>query len=123
MNKKNAINTGMQKLHSVLNGTQVSLILLSGVFIETAYGADTIEAPSFVNSASASSLQDAGKELNTWIVAFIAVVIALCSIRPGYYFVTGDAQKGYQHSKEILIGGVVSVVLSGIVFAVIKALS
>jgi len=116
-------NTGKGTRRMTAKAIGTSIILLSGTCIETVYGADTIEAPNFVKAASASNLQEAGKELNVWIISFIAVVIALCSMRPGYYFVIGEAQKGVQHSKEILIGGVVSVVLSGVVFGVIKALS
>lgn len=84
--------------------------------------AGPLQAPSFVNTVDASALESAGDTLKTWIYAFMAIVVALSCVRPGYYFVTGKAQEGVESAKDILIGVVISVVLGGIAFAVASRL-
>lgn len=81
-----------------------------------------IPRPSFVPEVDADKLQEAGSSVNTWILTFVGVIIALCCIRPVYFFVTGEAEKGWNTSKEILIGAVVSSVLGGVAFGVMKIL-
>lgn len=119
---KDAHMKGFQKARAALRAAQTTLVLLSAATIETAFAADKITAPSFVNSVSASDLQDAGKEINGWIFAGMAVVIALMSVRPGYYWITGDGQKGWEHAKDILIGVAVAAVLGGVAFSVASKL-
>jgi len=110
------------KTRTALRTLQTAVVLLSATAIEHVFAADKITAPSFVNSVSASDLQDAGKEINGWIFAGMAVVIALMSVRPGYHWITGDAQKGWEHAKDILIGVAVAAVLGGVAFSVANKL-
>jgi len=92
----------------------------------SAYAASSngkIPTPSFVNEVDSGSIEKAGNEISGWILLFMAVIIALFSVRPGYYFFTGKAAEGWEYSKDILIGAVISSVLGGLAFAVIGAVS
>lgn len=90
------------------------------IFCLSAYAsAQRIEKPGFVREASPEQLDSAGSTLAIWIFGFIAVVIALSSIVPGYLFATDKSEEGWRWVKNILIGGVIAGVLGGIVFAVI----
>lgn len=105
------------KLNKFINVVYASTFLL---LVETqhALAAADIKAPSWVRKADKSNVSAAGEEINMWIYAFMVVVIALFAIKPAYYFVVGKTEEAMAASQNILIGAVVSMVLGGIVFAV-----
>lgn len=77
-----------------------------------------LKKPSFVKEVNADDLEKAGTEISKWIFIFMAVIVGLFSVRPGYLFITGKPEEALEKSKEIIIGVVVALVLGGIAFTV-----
>lgn len=77
-----------------------------------------MNVPSYVDTPDASSLESAGETINQWIFAGMAIIVAAFSARPGYLFITGQAEEGWKSAKNILIGVVVALVMGGIAFSV-----
>lgn len=105
------------KANKIINAVYTSAFLL---LIESQYvlAAAEIKAPAWVRRVDKNNVSAAGEEINLWIFVFMLVVIALFSIKPGYYFVIGKTEEGMEASKNILVGAVLSCILGGIVFAV-----
>lgn len=80
--------------------------------------AQTLQRPDFVNDIDSSSVQEAGDEINTWIFAFMAIIVAAFSVHPGYLFIVGRAEEGKERLTQILIGVVIALLLGGVAFTV-----
>ncbi|MDX1694886.1 MAG: hypothetical protein R3208_14060 [Ketobacteraceae bacterium] len=92
------------------------LLVISVAFPELAMA--ELKKPSFVQDVNADDLEKAGDEISKWIFIFMAIILGLFSVRPGYLFITGKPEEALEKSKEIIIGAVVALVLGGIAFAV-----
>ncbi|MCG8313813.1 MAG: hypothetical protein MI976_11400 [Pseudomonadales bacterium] len=112
-------------MNNQINKTFIVMILGFFIFsfVTTEIAIAEIKKPSFVQEANADDLEKAGDEISKWIFIFMAIVIGLFSVRPGYLFVTGKPEEALEKSKEIIIGVVIAVVLGGIAFAVIEQIS
>ena len=108
----------MQKLHKAGHALGTALLWL---YCQAAVAA-RIEKPSFVDDVDKSALDSAGQEIYSWLGAGFLVVVGLASIRPGWHFINGEKDEGVRHSKDILIGAVVYVVLGSIVFTVMETM-
>ncbi len=80
--------------------------------------AQRIKRPDFVENVDAATLERAGASISVWIFAFIAIVIGLASVVPGYLFVTGQADEAKKWVMNILIGTAITGVFGAIVFGV-----
>lgn len=109
----------MKAVKKIIDTVSVSAIFLM-LTAHSALEAADMKAPSWVNRVDKDDLSDAGEEINLWIFVFMAVIIALFSVKPGYYFIVGKTDEAVEASKNILIGAVLSVILGGIVFTVVN---
>ena len=108
------------KIKRTLNTIYASL-LFTMAYAHTAFA--EIKKPNWVEEIDKDKVSEAGEEINLWIFVFMAVIIALFSIKPGYFFIVGKTEEAIDSSKNILIGAVVSVVLGGVIFSVLSYLS
>jgi hypothetical protein len=112
----------MKFIRKMISAVSTSTILLL-ITSQHALAAAEIKPPAWVRRVDKNDISAAGEEINLWIFVFMIVVIALFSIKPGYYFVIGKTEEAMEASKNILIGAVLSCILGGIVFAVMGKFS
>lgn len=75
-----------------------------------------IEKPDFVDDVSEDDLDDAGETINNWILAVMAIVIALSALRPSFYFFKGENDKAMDHTKDIIFGVASATFLGAVIF-------
>lgn len=102
---------------------KMNLMLTAVLYFISQIAYAEISRPSFVQSTNTDSLDRAGESINTWVIAIFTIFLAISCIRPAFYFVKGEKEKAVEHSTDILIGAVVGVVFSGVVFAVVETIS
>jgi hypothetical protein len=118
--RNNSTTTRGKKMISVKNTINKVFTSMFLFFVTVNYAIATeVKAPSWVKKADKNSVSEAGEEINMWIFVFMVVIIALFSIKPGYYFIVGKTEEGLEAAKNILIGAVLAVILGGIAFAVV----
>lgn len=104
---------------------QLAVFLILGLFSLSVIYPDIamaieLKKPSFVNDVDADDLEKAGDEISKWIFAFMAVIVGISSVRPGYLYISGKGEEATEKAKDIIIGVIVAVVLGGVAFAVAK---
>jgi len=103
--------------------TKMNLMLTTVLYFVSQAAYAEISRPSFVSNTNTDSLDKAGESINTWLIAIFTIFLALSCIRPAFYFVRGEKDKAVESSTDIIIGAVVGVVFSGIVFGVVSTIS